>query len=321
VKVDGVVYRLALIGYSRKSIRQYYARRLQPDSLLIGEIVDYINGLPASRTNWHTLVDMSNGRFSGGLYPRVGDKELRFYADRCHMNCFRYLSAWIHYASKLIHHFSLSYEDTIGLVIGMYCDNNAIDFVSVATDLLNEDDSVTDSSQALGLSVRQRMVEKKAFHKNKFGVDFKYPQRFRNPWNKGWLAQMTDKSAFREQQATVAQECRRVMEKFPQVTHREMRLDICMKLNKFLANNIYGAGELVAKHLVPIMSVLGLLPSWMSTTSFVNHQSRNYEKFSERTTEPKSDYGDTTERYNTIFPSENLRNCMGGYTKSRQLYL
>jgi hypothetical protein len=42
----------------------------------------------------------------------------------------------------------------VGLVIRMYCDNKAIDFVEVANDLLREDDSiVTAFTSNLGLSV------------------------------------------------------------------------------------------------------------------------------------------------------------------------
>jgi hypothetical protein len=85
-----------------------------------------------------------------------------------------------------------------------------------------------------------------------------------------------------ELQARVALECRRVMDKFLQVAHHDCHLKICMNLNKFLAKHIYGAGKLVSKHLVLIMSALGLLPSWMSTTSFVTNKSRNYVKLVER---------------------------------------
>jgi hypothetical protein len=47
----------------------------------------------------------------------------------------------------------------------MYCNNNAIDFVEVAKDLLKEDDYVvTESTSNLGLSVCKRMVDKKLFY-------------------------------------------------------------------------------------------------------------------------------------------------------------
>jgi hypothetical protein len=66
----------------------------------------------------------------------MGDDVFGFYAIHCHMNLFHYLSSWIHFASLLISRFSLSFEETVGLVLGMYCDNNALTFVLVAKDLL-----------------------------------------------------------------------------------------------------------------------------------------------------------------------------------------
>jgi hypothetical protein len=48
VKIDGVVYRLALIGYSRKAIREYYERRMQPDATLIKQMRSVIGDLPVS---------------------------------------------------------------------------------------------------------------------------------------------------------------------------------------------------------------------------------------------------------------------------------
>jgi hypothetical protein len=78
--------------------------------------------------------------------------------------------------------------------------------------------------------------------------------------------------------ATVALECWRVMEIFPQVTHHDRCLRIFMELSEFLQKNIFGAGELVSKHLITIMSVLGVLPASMSTNSFVQ---RHIEELSE----------------------------------------
>jgi hypothetical protein len=67
----------------------------------------------------------------------------------------------------------------VGLVIGLYCDNNANDFVEVAKDLLKEEDSIiTESRSDLGLSVHKKMVDKKIFIKSKYGPTFTYPQRF-----------------------------------------------------------------------------------------------------------------------------------------------
>jgi hypothetical protein len=114
---------------------------------------------------------MINRRFGKNPYPQLGDTDIGFYADHCHMNCYQYLSAWIHFASQLVNQFSLSYDDTVGLVIGMYCDNNTFDFVEVAQDLLKEDGSiVTESTSNLGLSVCKRMVDKKFLIKNKYRV-------------------------------------------------------------------------------------------------------------------------------------------------------
>jgi hypothetical protein len=81
---------------------------------------------------------MINGCLVEIQYPQMGDKEIGFYADHCHMNCYIYLSAWIYFASKLVTRFSLSYKDTVGLVIRMYCSNSAINFVEVAKDLLKK---------------------------------------------------------------------------------------------------------------------------------------------------------------------------------------
>jgi hypothetical protein len=102
-----------------------------------------------------------------------------------------------------------------GLVIRMFCENNAIDFVEVAKDLLKEDNSVvTESLCDLGLSVCRRMVSKKLFVKNKYGATFMYPQRFRYCWQQSWFTKMLDMNKFRKQKATVALERQRVMDNF-----------------------------------------------------------------------------------------------------------
>ena len=103
-----------------------------------------------------------NGTHGLNPYPRMGEKKFGFIADRCHMNCFCYLSVWIHYASKLITRFSLPYKEAAGLVIGMYCNNNALCFVLVARDLLEGVDMITGiSSLNFGLMIWIRMGEKK----------------------------------------------------------------------------------------------------------------------------------------------------------------
>jgi hypothetical protein len=161
--IDGVVYRLPIIGCSRKSIQEYYERRQQPDALLIQDIHTVIEELPASRTDWLASIKMINGCYDMNLLPRIGSTDQGFYADYCHMNIFHYLSTWIHYASQLVTQFSLSYEGTVGLVVGMYVNNNAIDFVVVAKDLMEEEDSiVTVTSSELGLIVRRLMFQKKS---------------------------------------------------------------------------------------------------------------------------------------------------------------
>ena len=142
-EINGIVYRLALIGYSRKSIREYYERRNKPEANLIGMIKSMLESLPESRLGWTESVKMINGTHPGHSEPRLGENEFGFITDKCHMNLFRYLSAWIHYTSLLITKFSLSYEEAVGLVIGMYCDNNPVCFVLVAKDLLDGEDTIT----------------------------------------------------------------------------------------------------------------------------------------------------------------------------------
>jgi hypothetical protein len=62
----------------------------------------------------------------------------------------------------LITRFSLPYEEAVGLVIGMYCNNNALCFVLVARDLLEGVDMITGIlSLNFGLRIRIRMGEKK----------------------------------------------------------------------------------------------------------------------------------------------------------------
>jgi hypothetical protein len=51
---------------------------------------------------------------------------------------------------------------------------------------------------------------------------------------------------------------------------------------QILEKEIYGAGDLVCKHLIPIMSVLGVMPVWMSTMSSLSVKSSNYQYFVEK---------------------------------------
>ena len=48
VFIDGTLFRLALIGYSRKAIRDYYDRHNQPEAKLIQIIRKILTSLPAS---------------------------------------------------------------------------------------------------------------------------------------------------------------------------------------------------------------------------------------------------------------------------------
>jgi hypothetical protein len=91
---------------------------------------------------------MISGWLGENPHPRMAD------ADHYHMNCYCYLSSWINFASKLINNFSLSNEVMVSLIIEMYCDNNALNFVLVAKDLLLENDSIVKESLIdFGLSV------------------------------------------------------------------------------------------------------------------------------------------------------------------------
>jgi hypothetical protein len=277
LKIDGVYYRFAIIGYSRMSIRQYYERTQQPGAILIRNICSTIEGLPMSRRDWLAAIEMINGRYDMNHHPRIGGAEQGFYVDYCHMNMYHYLSAWIHYASQLVTRFSLSYEDTVGLLVGMYVDNNAVDFVAVAKDLMEQKDAtVTVTNSDIGLLIRQRMVQKKLELKLKFGTDFTYPSRFRYCWQPGWNTKMLNAVRFRAQKALVVEECRSVMSKFRKVGHRDSRLKIYHDLSIYLKDTIFGAGALTCKHLISIMSVIGVLPAWMATTSFVKFTDKNY---------------------------------------------
>jgi hypothetical protein len=102
-----------------------------------------------------------------------------------------------------------------------------------------------------------------------------YPQWFRYCWQQSWFTKMLDTHEFRKLKATAALECQRVMDKFPQGTHHDMRLDIFKDLSEFLKAEIYGAGEIVCKHLITIMSVLGVLPAWLSTIFYIKKTSNN----------------------------------------------
>jgi hypothetical protein len=226
VEIDGVVYRLALIGYSRKAIREYYQSRNKPDAKLVLEINQMLSTWPESRFGWTELVKMINGTHGQNPHPRLGENRFGFIADRCHMNCFRYLSVWIHFASQLITRFSLPYEEAVGLVIGMYCDNNALCFVLVAKDLLQGVDMITGiSSLNFGLMIRIRMLEKRKEIRSELGESgFTFPQRFRYCWKDQWMTRMTETKEFEKQKKLVAEKCTIYRERCAVVTHRDLRV-------------------------------------------------------------------------------------------------
>ena len=177
VIINGTIFRLALIGYSRKAIRDYYDRHNQPEAKLVQKIRKVLKSLPTSRLGWCESVRMINGQPFENTYPRQGSEELGFVLDRCHMNVYCYLSSWIYFASKLITQFSLTYEESVGLVLGMYCNNTPISFSCVATDLLEQTDNVAKISlMNFGLTVRKKMYHKKKATKERFGQDFTFPQ-------------------------------------------------------------------------------------------------------------------------------------------------
>jgi hypothetical protein len=70
LEINGIVYRLALIGYSRRSIREYYERRNKPDAKLIGVVKTMLESLSESRLGWTELVKMINGLHPSNPEPR-----------------------------------------------------------------------------------------------------------------------------------------------------------------------------------------------------------------------------------------------------------
>jgi hypothetical protein len=69
VVINGIIFRLALIGYSRKAIRDYYDRRNEPEAILIQKIRNVLIELPASRLGWGASVRMINGQPFENTYP------------------------------------------------------------------------------------------------------------------------------------------------------------------------------------------------------------------------------------------------------------
>jgi hypothetical protein len=278
LEIDGVVYRLALIGYSRKAIREYYERRNKPGPKLIGIVQQMLESLPLSRVGWTEPVKMINGILPENRVIRLGEAEFGYIGVKCHMNMFLYLSCWVHYASLLIGKFSLSYQEAVGLVIGMYCENNPLCFVLVAKDLLEAVDSIAKVSRVnFGLMVRVKMFKKRDWIRSKYrNVSFTFPQRFQNCWQDAWRSRMLDKKEFQKTIKKVASFCALYMESCSTLIHRTRRVEHYVELTNFLRINIFGVGDLISKHLVPILSILGLLPVWLSSMSHLKNSSDNY---------------------------------------------
>ena len=73
--------------------------------------------------------------------------------------------------------FSLTYTESVGLVLGIYCDNNPISVSCVASDLLEETDNVAMiSTKNFGLMVRKKMSQKRTLIKERFAERFTFPQ-------------------------------------------------------------------------------------------------------------------------------------------------
>ena len=102
VVIDGTIFRLALIGHSRKAIHDYYNRHNKPGAIPIQKIRNVLINLPASRLGWCESVRMINGQPFQNACPRMGAEELGFVVDHYHMNVYQYLSSWIYFTSKLI---------------------------------------------------------------------------------------------------------------------------------------------------------------------------------------------------------------------------
>ena len=121
------------------------------------------------------------------------------------------------------------------------------------------------------------MDEKKLHIRSKYGkLGFTFPQRFQNCWQDSWKKRMHDRKEFEEQKTVVAKECSVYMERCSRLIHRDRRVEQFVELTDFLQKKIFGAGDLIPKHLVPILSVLGILPPWMSSMSYLKANSTNY---------------------------------------------
>ena len=88
---------------------------------------------------------------------------------------------------------------------------------------------------------------------------------------------MYDDKAFREQHDLIAESCPCMKQWFETLLHCDTKLVEFWKLHQYFVKNIYSAGDLVTKHLIPIMSVIGMLPAWMATVLVLKESSNNYQ--------------------------------------------
>ncbi len=117
------------------------------------------------------------------------------------------------------------------------------------------------------------MKEKKAAIKARFGSKFTYLQQFCHCWQKGWA--QFDEEGFKKQRDLIATACQIVKEHIT-LTHRDRKLEDFGKLSDYFKANIFGAGDLTAPtHLIPIMSMIGVLLAWIATISSLKSMSRN----------------------------------------------
>ena len=144
----------------------------------------------------------------------------------------------------------------------------------MATDLLDEADNIAKISTInFGLMVRKKTAQKKI--KERFGAGFTFPQQFQHCWPEVGRVQRDNSGTVMKR--LVLEECFRKLTRCSVVGNHDKRLVVYLSLMTVLQEKVFGVGELCAKHLISIMSVLGILPSWLSTTSSLGATSKNYQ--------------------------------------------
>ena len=93
---------------------------------------------------------------------------------------------------------------------------------------------------------------------------------------------MHNKTEFEKEKDKVSKMCAMYLKRCAKLVHRDRRVEQYVELVDSLKENIFGAGELIPKHIMPILSVLGLLPGWMATMSHLKVTSKNYRKLVEK---------------------------------------